>query len=322
MATINLGEILATTIRYYRDQLTENITTGEALFWQLNQKGRVVELPGGESILEPLMYAENAQVGSYKGADTLPIVAQEVIDAAKFDWKQIAGTMLYTGLEEFQNSGSKVRMVNLIQGKMQNLELSLQLGINAQMFSDGTGNGGKDITGLNLAVEDGTAWSTYGGIDSNANSFWRNQWIGSVGSFGTGLTSTGLSKMRSVYYSSARGKDAPDLGFTTQAVYELYETSLAGAVQISNQMFSDAGFSDNLKFKQMTLFYDPDATSGAMYFLNTNYMKLAIGSGKNFVTLPPVRPTNQEVYVMTTIVYMNITLSNRRRQGRLDGITA
>lgn len=171
---LNLGEVVATTIKHYRPQLTENITANEQLFWQLNQRGRVVEIPGGESIVEPLHYTENSQVESYEGADTLTVSHQEVIDAAKFDWKQVAGTLMYTGREEFQNSGSKERMINLIQGKMENLELSLQLGLNEQMFSDGTGNSGKDVTGLELAVEDGTSYSTYGDIDSSANSFWQN----------------------------------------------------------------------------------------------------------------------------------------------------
>ncbi len=321
MASPNLGEILATTIKHYRPQLTENITRNEQLLWQLKQGDRVVEIDGGESIVEPLMYAENSQVQSYKGADTLNVAVQEVIDAASFDWKQLAGNLAYTGREEFQNSG-KERMVNLIQGKMTNLELSLSLEMNSEMFSDGTGNGGKDITGLNLAVEDGTAWSTYGNIDSNTYTFWQNQWLGSVGSFGTGLTAAGIQKMRSVYYSASRGKDTPDLGFTTQTVYELYENALGSSVRIIDQKFADAGFADNLKFKNMTLFYDPDATSGAMYFLNTKYIKFAIGKGKNFEMLPPVRPTDQEVYVSTVIVYCNIIMSNRRRQARLDGITA
>lgn len=318
---VNLGEVLATTIRHYRDQLTENITTNEQLLWQLDQGDRVVEIDGGESIVEPLMYAENSQVESYKGADTLTVAHQDVIDASTFDWKQIAGTLVYTGREEFQNSG-KERMVNLIQGKMDNLELSLRLGMNAQMFSDGTGNSGKDITGLKLAVEDGTAWSTYGNIDSNTYTFWRNQWAGSVGSFGTGLTAAGILKMRTIYYSASRGKDSPDLGFTTQTVYELYENALGSNVRIIDEKFANAGFADNLKFKGMTLFYDPDAESGSMIFLNTKYLKFAVGKGKNFVMLPPVRPSDQEVYVSSVIVYCNLITSNRRRQGRLDGIIA
>lgn len=320
--SVQFGDVVATTIKHYRPQLTENITTNEQLLWQLRQKGRSVEIPGGESILEPLMYAENSSVQSYSGADELIVQGQDVLDGANFSWKQIAGTLMYTGKEEFQNSGSKERMINLVQSKLENLELSLQLGISAQLFGDGTGNNGKDITGLKLAVEDGTAWSTYGGIDSNANTFWRNQWAGSVGSFGTGLSAAGILKMRTIYYASARGKDAPDLGFTTQTVYELYENALGSAVRIISDSFKNAGFEDNLMFKKMVLFYDPDAESGSMLFLNTNYMKFAIGKGKNFVTLPPVRPSNQDVYVVNTLVYCNLIMSNRRRQGRLDGITA
>lgn len=319
---VQFGDVVATTIKYYGPQITENILAQEALLWKMKEGGRTDTIPGSEAILEPLMYAENSNVGSYGGADVLPTSVQSVIDGSNFNWKQVAGTCSYTGLEEFQNSGSKQRMVNLIQGKLENLQLSLMLEMNRQMFLDGTGNGGKDITGLNLAVEDGTAWSTYGGIDSNTYTFWRNQWLGSVGSFGTGLSAAGILKMRTIYYSAMRGKDAPDIGFTTQTVYELYENALGSAVRIVDEKYANAGFENALAFKGMTLFYDPDCPSGAMFFLNTNYLRFVIGQGKNFVTLPPVRPSDQDVNVVTTIVYCNFTCSNRRRQGRLDGITA
>lgn len=69
--------------------------------------------------------------------------------------------------------------------------------------------------------------------------------------------------MRTVYYGASRGKDMPDLGFTTQTVYELYENALGSNVRIVDQKFADAGFEENLKFKKMVLFYDPDATSGS-----------------------------------------------------------
>lgn len=318
----SFGELLATSIKNYRQKLTENITTTEVLFWEMTKSGNFEERDGGATIVEPLMYAENSNVGSYDGADELPVAREEVIDAAEFAWKQVAGTMTHTGREEFQNSGSKVQMVNLIKSKLQNLELSLQLEINRQLHADGTGNGGKDITGLAAAIEDGTAWSTYGGIDSNANTFWRNGWTGSVGSFGTGLNAAGIKAMRSLYYGISRGKDTPKLIFTTQTVYELYETALATNVYIMNDRFTNAGFEDHLKFKNAVVFYDADAASGAMTFINPTYLKFVLGAGKNFVTLPSVRPGNQDVWITPTLVYCQLILNNRRRQGRLDGITA
>lgn len=319
---VQFGDVVATTIRHYGPQITENILAQEILLWKMREGGRTNEYPGGESILEPLMYAENSNVGSYAGADVLPTSVQSVIDGSLFEWKQVAGTCTYTGKEEFQNSGSKERMVNLITGKLDNLQLSLMLEMNRQMFLDGTGNGGKDITGLNLAVEDGTAWSTYGGIDSNTYSFWRNQWLGSVGSFGTGLAAAAILKMRTIYYSAMRGKDAPDIGFTTQTVYELYENALGNQVRIIDEKYANAGFENALAFKGMTLFYDPDAPSQAMLFLNTKYLRFVVGKGKNFDTLPPLRARDQDTYTVITLVYCNFTCSNRRRQGRLDGITA
>ncbi|MEM3145979.1 MAG: phage major capsid protein [Candidatus Nitrosotenuis sp.] len=316
MANPNFDALVTTTLKNYRKNLADNITAHQALFMQLKKKGFIREEDGGTSIVEPLLVGKNTTVRSYSGYDVLDVTPQAGVTAAEFAWKQIAGSVTISGEEEFKNSGSATRVLSLLETKIKQLEISMTLEINRQLFGDGTGNGGKDITGLALAVEDGTAWSVYGGIDSNAYTYWRNQWIGSVGSF----AANGVDRMRTLFNSASRGTEKPTLIITTQAIFEAYEKSLSPALRFSDPETADAGFM-NLLFRGVPVVFDDDAPAGELRMLNSEYLRLVIGKGRNFSVTPFVRPENQDAKVSQILFYGNLTCNNRARQGVLTGIT-
>lgn len=314
-ANTNFSTLVATTLKNYRPKLADNITNHQVLVWMLKQLGFVEEKDGGETLVEPLLHGENTTVGSYSGYDLISTVPQTGISAAEFEWKQIAGTFSISGREEFQNSGSKTQVISLVTSKIQQLELSMKLEVNEQVFGDGTGNGGKDITGLELAVENGAAWSTYGGIDSNTYSFWRNAYLAEGGALD-------LASMRNVFNSASRSKSTPKLLICPQDVYEDYEALALANNDITrtDSKLGDAGF-QNLLFKGVPLVFDEDCTADSMYFLNPEHLRFCIGRGRNFVTTPTQKPDNQDARLSQVLLYCNFTCNDRRRQGVLTGIS-
>lgn len=317
-ANPSFDALVSTTLKNYRKTLSDNITGHQALWFQMKSKGFVREDEGGTSIVEPLLTGVNSTVKSYSGYDLIDVTPQEGISAAEFSWKQIAGSVSISGEEEFKNSGSKTRILSLLEAKLTQLEESMKLTLNEQLFADGTNNSGKDITGLALAVEDGTAWSTYGGIDSSvaANQFWRNQWLGSVGSF----AANGIDKWRTLFNSASRAASKPTLIVTTQDVFEAYEKSLTVNERFTDTKMGDAGF-QNLLYKNVPIVFDEDCQSGFTYFLNSDFLRFVIGKGRNFVNTPFQKPENQEAKVSHVILYGNLTCNNRARQAVATGIT-
>jgi hypothetical protein len=75
MATINIGEIVATTLRNRRKTLSDNVLNHNALFARLNQKGNVKPVGGGREIIEELEYAENGTSSWYSGLTLAPLAA-------------------------------------------------------------------------------------------------------------------------------------------------------------------------------------------------------------------------------------------------------
>lgn len=312
--------LLSSTIANYRDTFADDLSQSYFLLYWLTTQGRKITEDGGESIVVPLMYGKNQTVKSYDGYEVLDTTPQEGLTAAKYPWKQVAGSIAISRKEERQNSGEQ-RIINLLESKIQQAQISMRDSLNAMAFADGTGNSSKDIFGLQLIVENGSSWGSLGGIDRSdaLNTFWRNQWLGSVGSFAT----NGLTKMRTLYNKCSRGNEHPDFGVTTQAVFEAFEAS-----QVQNQRFVDSRIADSnfelLKFKGMIIGYDEQCSSTAadpLYMLNSSYLAFVVDKETDLITTDFVRPENQDAKVCQILLMANMVASNCARQGVMDGIT-
>ena len=167
MATFaNLSDIVTTTIQSRSGKLADNVTNNNALLYKLRRKGNVRPFSGGNVILEEIMYNDpnTINAGSYSGYDVIDITPNSPISSAQYDIKQYAAAVTISGLEGLQNSG-KERIIDLLEGRMRVAEAQLENSISAGIYGDGTGNGGKNITGLAAAVSATPTSATYGGIN-------------------------------------------------------------------------------------------------------------------------------------------------------------
>ena len=326
MSNPNFDQLVSTALKNYRSTMADNITLQIALLAKLKELGFMREEEGGTSIVEPLMIAENSTVSSYSGYDIIDTTPQTGMTAAEFNWKQVAGSVSISGFQEFVNSGSKTKIIHLLGKKIEQLEISMRQRINNMLMLDGTGNGGKDITGLSLLVEDGAAWSTVGGIDSNANTYWRNQYIDNAGSW----AATGLDNLRTLINNCSRGALDENSGLivSTQGLYEAYEKSAVVNLMIQNTKMAELGFTHQV-YKGIPWIWDsqvPTALDGTAsthhcWVLMAKYLNWVVGKGRNYITTPFQKPENQEAKVAQQILYGQLTTSNRARQGVLDGVT-
>ena len=77
----------------------------------------------------------------------------DVLSAAVFDYKQLAGNVTISGLEQVKNSGEQA-IINLLEARINVLEKSLMNSLSTSLYSDGTGSSGKEVGGLQLIVAD------------------------------------------------------------------------------------------------------------------------------------------------------------------------
>ncbi len=310
MSNANFNTLLSTTLNNYQKRLTDNVFNHRPLTGWLTAKNRMRKDDGGVKIIEPLIHAQNDTVASYSGYDTIALTPQSGITAAEFDWKQLAGSIAISGIEEAQNAGES-RVLHLLEAKIMQLEESLQEKLTTMLYADGTGNGGKDWLGLAAVV--GTT-NTVGNIDGNAHTYWRSK----VTALGGVLTQ---AAMTTLFNSCSKGSDVPDGVFTTQVLYEKYESTLQGQLRYTDTKMADLGF-QNLMFRTAPVFWDAACQSGVVYFLNSKYLTLVGHSDRWFEQTPFVRPENQDARFALITAYGNLTVRNRARHGKLTGATA
>lgn len=319
-STDRFDVIVSTTLRNYREKLVDNVTSRIFLFDWLKRKGKMRIEKGGEEIIVPVLYAFNDTVKSYDGYEPIDLVPQSGIGNARYSWKQTAGAITISGKEERQCAG-EYQVVNLLKAKTMQLELSFANWFNEALYSDGSGNSSKDIDGIGLLVSsDGTG--TVGGIVAGTYTWWKN--YNTTGGSTAVAYDNLISKMRTAYNTVSKGVDFPDVGITTQTVYEAYEGKLIATINYNvglvDTKSADLGF-QNLKFKGSTVTWDSDCTSGYFYFLNSNYLELVTHADANFELQDFIKPDNQDAKSAKMLWMGNLVTSNRAKQGVITAIT-
>lgn len=328
-ANSSYSDILATTIESRSKKIADNVTNNNAVLMKLKKKGRIKTFSGGHKILQELSFAENVNGGWYSGYDLLPVGVADVISAAEYDIKQAAVPVIISGLEQLQNAG-KEQMIDLMEGRLQVAESTMSNIISAGIYSDGTGAGGKEITGLEAAVPVDPTAAAYGGIDGATFTFWQNGVSDQTAA--NGLDSTKIQGYWNLLWSElVRGADRPDLIMCDSTVWNAYLASLQSNQRFNNTNDADAGFM-TVKFMDADVCLDgglhfPSAASsgtgapaGTAFFLNTDYIHYRPHAMRNMVPLSPNRryATNQDAEVQIMAWAGNLTCSGRAFQGRYD----
>lgn len=308
MATINVGELATTTLRNRRKELADNISTHNVVLKKMEQRGNIEPASGGRDILEPLMYAENQTVAWYSNYETIDTTPGDVIDAATYDWKQLAGTVSMSGLEEIQNSG-KEAIINWLSSKIKVLEISMRNQLSVALFNDGTT--ANQIGGLRFIAAATPTTGTVGGINRATYSFWRNKTQTVV------ATTTAIQAgMNALWIQLLRGADKPDLIVFDSTYYNKFEATLQQNQRYMDEATAALGF-DNLRYKSAAVVYDANCPSGAGFFLNTNYLRLRPHKDRQFVPLDERDSFNQDATVSPIVWAGNLTCNNCSLQGRM-----
>jgi hypothetical protein len=321
MAFPNVSDIVATTIQSRSGELADNVTKNNAALMKLKGRGNVRTFSGGNVIFEEMSFAENGNAGYYSGYDLLPVAAQDVLTAAEYQIKQAAVPVTISGLEMLQNAG-KEKIIDLMDGRMNVAESSIENLLAGGVYADGTGSGGKEVTGLNAAVPVVPTTGTYGGIDRATWTFWRSQISNQAA--GAVTAANIQSFMNGLWATLVRGRDHPDLILADANFWNLYLASLQAQQRFTQAEIGDLGF-PTVKFMGVDFVLDGGiggfCPANTMFMLNTKYIFWRPHAQRNMVPLSPNKryAINQDAEVQIIGWAGNLTTSGAQFQGRLDG---
>lgn len=316
MAFPNVSDIIATTIEHRSKKIADNVTKNNALLKRLSTRGKMKTFSGGRLIYEELSFAENGNAGWYSGYDLLPVAAQDVLSAAQYDIRQAACPVIVSGLEQLQNAGPE-QMIDLLASRIDVAEATMRNLVCGGIYSDGTGSGGKEITGLNAAIPLDPTTGVYGGIDRATWTFWRSKVVNVANA------ATIQANFNSMWAQLVRGADRPDLIVVDNVVWQAYVSSLQAQQRFTQTETGDLGF-PTLKYMDADVVLDGGiggfCPAGTAFFLNTDYIKFRPHSARNFVSLSPNKrySINQDAEVQILAWAGNLTTCGAQFQGRLD----
>lgn len=323
MATPNLSVLATVAIDSRTKQVADNVSNSNAVLWAIKKHGGIKPFTGGTAITEEFSFAENANSGSYSGFDTLAAAQTEELTAAQFAIKQYSTAVTISGLDEAMNSG-KEKMLDLLEEKLTVAEASLTNKLVQGLYSDGTGNSGKDLTGLQAAIPVANTTGTYGGINRATWAVWRNKKRkGGAVDFAGAITSANVwTEYLALYNQLVRGTDKPTVIVASNSHY----TALLTYMQ-ANQVFNEsstemasAGF-NNVMFMNTPVVLENDAgasasgmPAGTSYFLNTKHLRLRPFGGVEFKSFGR-DPINQDAMIKYMKWYGNLTCRGQMFQG-------
>ncbi|MDD4971849.1 MAG: phage major capsid protein [Paludibacter sp.] len=322
-----VSDIIATTIQSRSGELADNVTQNNPLLMYLNKRGNIRTFSGGNVILEEIMYNDSTtnNTNSYSGYEVLNISPNSPISSAQYAIAQYASAVTISGLELLQNSG-KEAIIDLIEGRIRIAEAQLKNRIDTDLYLDGTGNGGKNLTGLAAAIPDAPTSGTYGGIDRATWSFWQSKKYSGVTDGGAAVSAANIIPyMTNLALQLVRGTDKADLILADANYYSLYANALQAIQRITSESDAGSGFATLSFFGGGTQAKvimgggnGSHATANHMWFLNTNYLHFRPHADRNFVPIGGERQAvNQDAIVKLMGWAGNLTVSNSSLNGVL-----
>lgn len=332
----NLGQVTATVWEQVIGKApNDNIFNSRAFFYSLAgggqpglKKGVGFEgreaAAGGRVFDFTLEYAQNSTFKSYSEMEQLDTTRVDVFDCARYDWKINAGTVVWSDLEELRAAADSGK-IDLIASKLENGKNSHIAAMNQQLLADGSGNSGKDMSGIKQIISATPTTGTVGSINRANFSFWRNKQV--TGTLSATAFDTLRANLRSMYNQCSRGglTEAPTAILTTRTVMQGYEGLLT-----PNERFTAADKSSNgegafkndvLKFKGASIFFDEDLDTDNAYLYNPKYLKLVYLKGAWMKMKDKIEPANQLASIQRVFTVANLATNNSRRLGVVSAIT-
>lgn len=320
---VALGQMVASTWNRVEKQVSEQISQLNILVECAKKKWKKT-YDGGKYIDERLSYAENDSYQRYQGYDILTRRPQDIFTIAQFVPKMAKISLVFSAQELLDNSG-RAKLIDLVKQSVTNMKMTMDNELEADLWSDGTADGGKQIGGIQLLIADDPTSGTVGSIDRSLASaaFWRN--LVQTDS-GTALTKSTIEQaMNSLYIALAKNKRKPTKIIADSNYYQLFEESQLSFKQIVNTQSAKGGYTE-LMYKGVPLVMaGSDSPTDRMYFIHEPDIKFRVHKDRDFVNLGS-QPKGkdgmrdlmvQDGYFTDKGFYGNLTINRGRSHGVL-----
>ena len=225
--TVHYQQILSMAIEDRSSSYQDLVSNNNALLAVMRDKG-LWQTYSGPRIRQTLQIAK--QVAQwYNGYDQLLNPAIDLFNDAYYEPKMVVVPIILSNQEILNNEGED-QLMDVLDSYMDAAERALEDAMDAGIYSDGSANGGKQITGLATAIPIVNNAGIYGGIDrAHGNASGRPRPSTRTPAFptiGTQVNATTIRPMLNVIMTQqSRGKDYADLLMMSPEHYAAYDAA-------------------------------------------------------------------------------------------------
>jgi hypothetical protein len=341
--TITYATVAALALDKLSDKIADAISTANAALYFYKKRGNWEGVSsGGRQLRKSVLWQLQTikPIGSFGTVNVNPIDSHTSV---YYDWVQAAVPVSFSDLEEFQTAGDE-SIETIVKAKYQQAKASLDDFFSKALLQ---GQGSIDTTSLTSPVQSSTDGSSFiiplpqlasavtsssltiGGVNQNANTWWRNQFTDSSA---TTLVAF-LNELRLLHVYTQRGgggaDKAPDFHIADERTFVVYEKGLALTHRNPTYTKGDIPFT-NLVFKDKPVVAEeqmPDwknnsttITKGSWYMGNSAFCGFTYDKKKSFKMGPNIRPNNQLVTSSLMPIRGAHWTNNRRKLGVLHDI--
>jgi len=299
--TTTLAELI---VQLYRGPWVEALFTNTFLLTRIQQKQGV-----SEGVRWPVRYAGNTSAGSYAEGDSGAGAGNQGFKKAFLTWKLNKVEVEVSGLA--QAIGDNGGMI--VPALRTELDLGLsdvRGNINSQLMSDGTGNSGKDITGLFAAIAD---TGTYAGLDRGTYTWWKS-YVNANGGTPRNLSEDLVRTVKSTV--EARGGRVTAIYAGSTQWYK-YGDLLRAERRQQNPVSLTGGY-QALDFEGVPLIKVPGYPQTRMDFVDEALLEYVVL--KDFEAKPMAKTKDSDVIWITH--YSQLVCRNPYRMGSLQDLAA
>ena len=315
-------QILSTALAARSPGIEDLVSNSNPLYNVLKRKGRMKPFSGPE--IRQTLQIDKAAAQWFRGYDILANPPLELLNDAVWTPKSVVVPVSLTGQELRANRGT-AQVHDLLETYMEAAESSLVDAFDLALHSDGTGFGGKQLTGIAAAVPIVTGSGIYGGINRANTTLWRTTTFDAQTAFptiGTQINSTTIRPMLNRIMSQrARNTRAADLLIMSQEHYWEYDAATTAIQRISREgSLASLGFSSieyvgGGRRAEIVLAsgLNNNMPANTTYGLETSSMSIRYREGFNFASLfdgDGQMPINQDAIAQFLGWEGELTLTN------------
>ncbi len=229
-------QILSMALEDRSSSYEDLVSNNNALLAVVRRKG-LWQTYSGPRIRQTLQIAKNVAQW-YSGYDQLLNPALDLFNDAYFDPKMVVVPVILS-MQEILNNEGEAQLMDVYDAYIDAAERALEDTMDLALYSDGTANGGKQLTGLATAVPIVNTSGVYGGIDRGTAVIWRTQTFDAQtanASIGTQVNSTTVRPwLNYIMTKQSRGRQYADLLIMSPEHYAAYDAATVAIQRQTNE---------------------------------------------------------------------------------------